>query len=77
MGEACRQSGGFSPSLQECPDTVEEWQKDVLKKRTASIPASALYTIVADEAFPRSSNIMKPYPHRNLEDSKRIFNFRL
>lgn len=35
------------------------------------------YHIVGDDAFPMSKNLMKPYPHRNLELEKRIFNYRL
>lgn len=44
------------------------------------LPNSALihpFTFVADEAFPLKSYILRPYPGRNLDPAKRIFNYRL
>lgn len=35
------------------------------------------FTILADDAFPLRSFIMKPFPHRNLSQEKRLFNYRL
>ncbi|KAB0802358.1 hypothetical protein PPYR_04544 [Photinus pyralis] len=35
------------------------------------------YVIVADDAFPISTRIMKPYPQRNLTYEQKIFNYRL
>ena len=32
---------------------------------------------IGDDAFPLRKDIMKPYPHRNLDKPKRIFNYRL
>lgn len=35
------------------------------------------YVIVADEAFSMTQHVMRPYPRRNLNEKKRIFNYRL
>ena len=35
------------------------------------------YMFVGDEAFPLRSDLIKPYPHRNLDHGQRIFNYRL
>ena len=35
------------------------------------------YMIVGDEAFPLQEEIMKPYARKQLDDAKRIFNYRL
>ncbi|XP_063960239.1 putative nuclease HARBI1 [Lytechinus pictus] len=35
------------------------------------------FSIVADDAFPLRSWLMKPYPHRLLTDQERLFNYRL
>ena len=35
------------------------------------------YIFVGDEAFPLRSDLIKPYPHRNLDHGQRIFNYRL
>ena len=32
---------------------------------------------IGDDAFPLRKDIMKPYPHQNLDKPKRIFNYRL
>lgn len=35
------------------------------------------YMFVGDEAFPLRSDLIKPYPHRNLDHGQQIFNYRL
>jgi hypothetical protein len=35
------------------------------------------YVIVADDAFPLKTNLMKPYSSRNLTHEKQVFNYRL
>lgn len=35
------------------------------------------FYFVAEEAFPLSNNIMRPYPSRGLNNNRRIFNYRL
>ena len=37
----------------------------------------APYYIIADDAFPLRSNIMKPFPQRDLTHAQRIYNYRL
>ncbi|XP_050516555.1 uncharacterized protein LOC126891424 [Diabrotica virgifera virgifera] len=44
-----------------------------LPSRTSKIP----YVLIADDAFPLTNRIMKPYPNRGLSDSEKIFNYRL
>ncbi|KAM4015345.1 uncharacterized protein ACNLHF_002001 [Anomaloglossus baeobatrachus] len=35
------------------------------------------FVFVGDEAFPLHSNLLKPYPQKNLTEQRRIFNYRL
>lgn len=44
-----------------------------LPGRTIKMP----HVIVADDAFPVTGHIMKPYPNRGLSHSQKIFNYRL
>ena len=65
---------------------AESSLKKALENKSLSLPTPAnvegisskiSYHIVADDAFPLTENIMKPFPHRNLNKSQRIFNYRL
>ncbi|KAG8226566.1 hypothetical protein J437_LFUL004738 [Ladona fulva] len=44
-----------------------------LPNRQAEVP----YVFVADDAFPLTPHILKPYPNRDLTEEKRNFNYRL
>lgn len=44
-----------------------------LPNTNISIP----YVILADDAFPLSRNVMKPYPLRDISRDKKVFNYRL
>ena len=35
------------------------------------------FVLVGDEAFPLSEYLMKPYAQRNLDDERRIYNYRM
>lgn len=57
-----------------------------LERGTLSVPTDAPlpgtdtpthYVILGDEAFPLKPYLMRPYPGRNLDVSKKIFNYRL
>lgn len=57
-----------------------------LQNNTLSVPhhaplpgtdAEAPYVIVSDEAFPLKTYLMRPYPGKELNHFKRIFNYRL
>lgn len=51
---------------------------DLPSPRTLSGIATKIdHHIVGDDAFPLTRQIMKPYPHRNLEKKQRIYNYRL
>ncbi|GBO17788.1 hypothetical protein AVEN_25909-1, partial [Araneus ventricosus] len=54
-------------------NTVNIPEDNNLALTTTKVP----YVIVADDAFPLSVNLMKPYPGRGLNDKEMIFNYRL
>ena len=41
------------------------------------VSAKVSHHIVGDDAFPLSTRLVKPFPFRNLQKEKRIFNYRL
>lgn len=44
---------------------------------TPELNSEMNYHLVGDDAFSLQLTMMKPYPHRNLEKAKRVFNYRL
>ncbi|XP_030208666.1 protein ANTAGONIST OF LIKE HETEROCHROMATIN PROTEIN 1-like isoform X2 [Gadus morhua] len=62
-------------------DLRSAMDRDVLHfPRPEPLPNTDLimpYMFVGDEAFPLRSDLIKPYPHRNLDHGQRIFNYRL
>ncbi len=48
-------------------------EPDALPGTQTAVP----YMVIADDAFPLKTNLQKPYPHRNLSQEKRIYNYRL
>lgn len=46
-------------------------------RKIPNIAKEITYHIVGDDAFPLTMETMKPYPHRNLQKTQRIFNYRL
>lgn len=56
---------------------IEEAAQNFSLEKTIGNGRTLPYVIVADSAFPLRKNIMKPYPHRSLEEPKRVFNARL
>ena len=58
--------------------------KDALDKKSLNLPAARFlgedpihYHLIGDDAFPMSVSLFKPYPYKNMEKEKRIFNYRL
>ncbi len=47
--------------------------QDTLPNTDVTMP----YMFIGDEAFPLRSDLMKPYPFRNLRPNQRIYNYRL
>ena len=62
----------------------ESTLSSAMERNLLGIPAPKIvgqdllpYVIVADDAFPLKTNIMKPYPYRGLSHQKRITNYRI
>ncbi|XP_031329240.1 protein ALP1-like [Photinus pyralis] len=65
------QNSSLSRALQD--NSLSLPAPEVLPGMTEALP----YVIVADDAFPLSKNLLKPYPDRGLGNDSRIFNYRL
>lgn len=78
IGALGSQSDGgiFSESLfgkEILNETIQLPQSTVLPESNIQFP----YYFVADAAFPLKRNIMRPYPGKNLERSREVFNYKL
>ena len=60
--------------------------KNMMDNETAGFPEAEIlqgtcqtceYHILGDDAFPLRKDLMKPFPHRNLEHTQQIFNYRI
>ena len=60
--------------------------KNIMDNKTAGFPKAEIlqgtsqpceYHIIGDDAFPLRKDLMKPFPHRNLEQTQQIFNYRI
>lgn len=69
-GGVFRKSTLFSAITNHSLNIPEE---TALPERNKMVP----HVIVADAAFPLLTNILKPYPFRNMSNEQRIFNYRL
>nr|CAI5866954.1 unnamed protein product [Callosobruchus analis] len=58
-----------------CSGSLDIPDKRPLRNFNSNTPMP--FTIVADEAFAMSENVMRPYAKKDLDNKKRIFNYRL
>lgn len=73
-----RESDGSVFSASYIGNALTDGSLDLPKSRHLSgSNIKFLYVIVGDEAFPLKTYMLKPYPRNELDDSRRIFNYRL
>ncbi|XP_069830296.1 uncharacterized protein [Dendropsophus ebraccatus] len=73
-------STGDSRVLQTSQIGQQILRAGVTLPRAEPLPGSTYpypFVMVSDEAFPLMPNLLRPYPRRDLDTRKRIFNFRL
>ena len=68
-------AGVFSSSTLKCALTKNSINLPNARSLPNTCPIN--YHLVGDDAFPMSLSLMKPYPFKNMEKDKRIFNYRL
>lgn len=79
VGSFGSESDGGILSKSAFGKALYEGNLSVPKEKTR-LPSSEIETnfyFVGDEAFQMSTNLMRPYPGRNLNEMKKIFNYRL
>ena len=78
IGNNGRHSDGGVFSNSAFGQSIES--SELLIPQPRPLPGSrvlAPFVFVADEAFPLLTNLMRPYPGKNLDEAKAVFNYRL
>ncbi|XP_031328882.1 uncharacterized protein LOC116159923 [Photinus pyralis] len=60
-------------ALKDCPETLNIPQPTYLPGQDVLTP----YVIIADDAFPSLTNLIKPYSHKKLSFEDRVYNYRV
>lgn len=78
IGTAGRQSDGGNFRTSSLYNFLENGQLDIPESKPLPFTNTPVpFVLLGDEGYPLLQYLMRPYPARNLDDQKRIFNYRL
>jgi len=77
IGASGRESDGGVFNQSQLYEQIENQQLSIPLQGHLPDGSIGNYVIVADDAFPLKTYLMKPYSRRNLTNSQRVFNYRL